>query len=188
MIDEIISFYLVMNSFFLYLEVPGPRRNPNVASLVHEYFGNEENDVDTMIAHRLDMDTSGVILYARSKNVLQILHDAFRSKTSFDCGGDQAIYKKYEALVCGHVSASEGEIDLPLARDVERPPFMCVRAKTVEIESMSEGDQSLHKHRGYMKMMSKAPKESLTLFRVLSWEFIEGLPVTRLELIPITGR
>jgi 23S rRNA-/tRNA-specific pseudouridylate synthase len=181
--------YLLSHSFIFHL-VPGPRRNPNVASLVHEFFGNEENDVDTMIAHRLDMDTSGVIVYARSKNVLKIMHDAFRSKSSLNYQGEQGIFKKYEALVCGHIYAAEGEIDLPLERDVNRPPFMRVSSSynNDEVVDVSKYNESLHKHRGYLKMISKAPKESFTLFRVLAWEFVEDLPITRVELIPITGR
>lgn len=182
--------FLFSPSFILYL-VPGPRRNPNVASLVHEYFGNEEDDVDTMIAHRLDMDTSGVIVYARSKKVLKVMHDAFRSKSSLISQGEQEIFKKYEALVCGHIYPIEGEIDLPLERDLHRPPFMRVPSypkNMDEVAEISQRNESLHKHRGYLKMVSKAPKESLTLFRVLAWEFIDELPISRVELIPITGR
>mmetsp|Transcript_19972 Transcript_19972/g.29194 ORF Transcript_19972/g.29194 Transcript_19972/m.29194 type:complete len:146 (+) Transcript_19972:1-438(+) len=46
----------------------------------------------------------------------------------------------------------------------------------------------LGRNKGYFKMMSKPPKESLSLFRVLKWEHLGGLPVTRLELVPISGR
>jgi len=53
------------------LSVPGPRRNLSAASLVHEYFGNEEDDVDKMIVHQLYMDTSGVLVFARDESVLR---------------------------------------------------------------------------------------------------------------------
>ena len=183
------SHIIVVNKESGALSVPGPRRNPSVGGLVHEYFGNEEDDVDCMIVHRLDMDTSGVICYARSKYVLSILHDAFRSKSGVG-EGDETVFKQYEALVCGHVStlASEGEIDLPLVRDQNHPPFMKVGIDPSEERTGTNIDVNLQKHRGYIKMMSKAPKESLTLFRVLGWEQLGGLPVTRLELRPITGR
>jgi len=196
------------------LSVPGPRRNPSAASLVNEYFGNEEDDVDKMIVHRLDMDTSGVLVFARDESVLRILHDAFRSKSLSGSdrnghvkgateGNDKVdVSKKYEALVCGHVSMAEGEIDLPLVRDRDNPPFMKVYAGDDmtfpplqdlpmggQSRAMKEGD--LHKLKSYIKMISKAPKESLTQFHVLAWEFLDGdeaYPVTRMELVPITGR
>jgi len=179
------SHIVVVNKESGALSVPGPNRKPSVGGLVHEYFGNEEDDVDRMIVHRLDMDTSGVICYARSKLVLSILHDAFRSKSGIG-SGDETVFKKYEALVCDHVGIYEGEIDLPLIRDRNHPPFMKVG---IDPDRGSLGiDISLPKYKGYVKMMSKAPKESLTLFRVLAWEILNGIPVTRLELVPITGR
>lgn len=200
------------------LSVPGPRRNPNVADLVFEYFGNEENDVDQMVVHRLDMDTSGVIVYARSKSVLSILHDVFRAKSQSPDNkqkkndldaieeSQNLVSKTYEALICGHMSVMEGEIDLPLVRDRDHPPFMKVwngesydNASNHDIATNISQD-NVNKHRGYIKMISKAPKESLTKFRVLSKEYLyddddddgkrmsTALPVTRVELTPITGR
>lgn len=173
----------VVNKASGVLSVPGPRRNPSVGGLVHEYFGNLEDDVDCMIVHRLDMDTSGIICYARSKLVLGILHDAFRNKSSSN-GGEETVQKTYEALVCGHMKYLEGEIDLPLVRDRSRPPFMKVGFGFEEEIT----DENVQKHRGYMKMMSKPPKESFTLYRVLAYEYIDSLPITRVELVPITGR
>lgn len=167
------------------LSVPGPVRHPSVAGLVHEYFGNEEDDVDKMIVHRLDMHTSGVICYARTKEALSTLHDAFRKKSGVGLG-DETIYKKYEALVCGHVKVSEGEIDLPLMRDRNHLPFMKVG---IDLEDdFDDVNDTVIKPKGYMKMMAKPPKESLSLFRVLALEMMNGIPVTRLELVPITGR
>jgi 23S rRNA-/tRNA-specific pseudouridylate synthase len=174
------------------LSVPGPKRNPSTANLVHEYFGNEEDCVDSMVIHRLDMDTSGIIIYARSKHVLSIMHDAFRNKS--EQNDDESISKQYEALVCGHVSVYEGEIEFPLVRDKLNPPFMKVYTGADEDEDLIEYNKDvmpLHKHKGYVKMVSKAPKDSLTLFRVKSYEYLDGnpdLPVTRLSLYPITGR
>ena len=229
------------------LSVPGPRRNPNVASLVHTYIGNNDNiqkggieekeeeenkaGVDTMVVHRLDMDTSGVIVYARNKHTLSLLHDAFRAKSFSSKGGTSTstgnrnqpsnsknhkddnsppVTKAYEALLCGHIQTLEGEIDLPLVRDRKHPPFMKVwtgENKELDMNDIPpklkkdvENSDTVQKHRGYVKMMSKAPKESLTHFRVIRKEYLtyqshqngmedeELLPVTRVQLIPITGR
>ena len=174
------------------LSVPGPKRNPSTANLVHEYFGNEENCVDSMVVHRLDMDTSGIIIYARSKHVLSILHDAFRNKS--EQNDEDTVSKQYEALVCGHVPVYEGEIEFPLVRDKQHPPFMKVYTGSDDDDNLIEYNKEimpLHKHKGYVKMVSKAPKDSLTLFRVKSYEYLDGkpyLPVTRIALYPITGR
>jgi len=164
------------------LSVPGPRRNPSVANLCHQYLGNESDDVDKMAVHRLDLDTSGVVVYARSDLALGKLNEAFR---------DRIVKKKYQALVCGHVSVMEGEINLPLKRDKRNPPFMCIDMGNDEEDGDNEvdyDDGNIAKHDGFHKMMRKAPKQSLTLFEVVSYEFMDGLPVTRVALTPVTGR
>jgi len=161
------------------LSVPGPRRNPSVANLCHIYLGNESDDVDKMAVHRLDLDTSGVVVYARSQLALGKLNKAFR---------DRIVKKKYQALVCGHISVMEGEINLPLKRDKQSPPFMCVDIEDDENKGVDDDDCTIAKHDGYHKMMRKAPKPSLTLFEVVSYEFMDGLPVTRVALTPVTGR
>jgi len=165
------------------LSVPGPRRNPSLANLCYTYFGNESDDVDKMAVHRLDLDTSGVVVYARSDLALRNLNEAFR---------DRKVKKKYQALLCGHMAVLEGEINMPLKRDRRSPPFMRVDTgkddddNTIEQEKV-EGED-INKHGGFDKMMNKAPKPSLTLFHVISFEHLDGLPVTRVELTPITGR
>jgi 23S rRNA pseudouridine1911/1915/1917 synthase len=59
------------------------------------------------IVHRLDTDTSGLILLARTPDALGSLQDQFRSRR---------VYKTYRALVWGHPPDS-GTIDFPLAHD-----------------------------------------------------------------------
>ena len=159
------------------LSVPGPRRNPSVANLVHSVFQPNAMNVDQMVVHRLDMDTSGVVIYALTESALKRLHQDFRER-------DNRVKKTYEALVCGHLLVSEGEIDLPLERDPTRPPFMRV--------SLGEGRQGDEENRffgAFAKHIDKAPKPSLTEFRVLSRHYLKGTyPVTRVELKPFTGR
>ena len=160
------------------LSVPGPRRNPSIATLVYSVFQpTDVTSVDQMVVHRLDMDTSGVVVYALTESALKRLHQDFRER-------DNRVKKTYEALVCGHVSVSEGEIDLALERDPTQPPFMRV--------SLGEGRQGAEENRSFgafAKHIDKAPKPSLTEFRVLSRDNLMGkYPVTRLELKPLTGR
>ena len=59
------------------------------------------------LVHRLDRDTSGVILLARSPGVAAKLAAAFRTR---------AVKKTYWAVVAGRPVPVEGRIDLPLIR------------------------------------------------------------------------
>ena len=159
------------------LSVPGPRRNPSVANLVHSVFQPTAMNVDQMVVHRLDMDTSGVVVYALTESALKRLHQDFRER-------DNRVKKTYEALVCGHLSVSEGEIDLPLERDPTRPPFM-----RVSLGEGRQGDEENRSFGAFAKHIDKAPKPSLTECRVLSRHYLKGVyPVTRVELKPWTGR
>ena len=65
------------------------------------------------IVHRLDRDTSGVILMARDADTHRELSRQFH---------DREVEKRYQAIVAGVVSGAEGLIDAPLGKDIERPP------------------------------------------------------------------
>ncbi len=56
-------------------------------------------------AHRLDMATSGVLLFALRRNAERELHRQFRERTTA---------KRYVARVHGHLVLDTGEVDLPL--------------------------------------------------------------------------
>ncbi|MAI90083.1 RluA family pseudouridine synthase [Ponticaulis sp.] len=68
---------------------------------------------DALTVHRLDMDTSGLMIYARSKEVHRALSMAFERKQ---------VEKRYLALVWGRVAQDEGEVDLPLIKDWPNRP------------------------------------------------------------------
>lgn len=155
------------------LSVPGPRRNPSIAGLVYDLL-QPDIDIDQMVVHRLDMDTSGIIVYALNEAALKQLHIHFR---------DREVQKVYEALLAGHLrSAAEVEIDVDLERDPFHPPFMRVAQPKgdVQVEAI---------HPTFQKFIDQAPKPSQTELHVLSLEYLPGgLPVTRVRLIPKTGR
>lgn len=60
------------------------------------------------IVHRLDRDTSGVIVLARGAEAHRRLSMGFEARD---------VEKEYEALVSGHVAADRGEVDLPLRKE-----------------------------------------------------------------------
>jgi len=74
--------------------------------------GMADTDEDTPdrpgIVHRLDRDTSGLIVVARTPAALQNLRRQFK---------DRSVEKTYLALVFGCPAAPEGVIDVPLGRD-----------------------------------------------------------------------
>lgn len=51
--------------------VPGVNRNPSLLTVVYETYGCESDVMDNMIVHRLDMDTSGLVVFARTRAALR---------------------------------------------------------------------------------------------------------------------
>jgi tRNA pseudouridine32 synthase/23S rRNA pseudouridine746 synthase len=72
---------------------------------------------DALVVHRLDMATSGLLLFARGRAVQRCLSRAFAARE---------VRKTYVALVHGRVADDEGTIDLPLAADWPRRPRQIV--------------------------------------------------------------
>src|SRR6185295_18990236 len=69
------------------------------------------------IVHRLDRDTSGLLVVAKTEAALENLSDQFRDRT---------VFKSYLALVHGRVASNSGKIDQPLARDPANRTRMAV--------------------------------------------------------------
>ncbi|HKG47378.1 MAG TPA: RluA family pseudouridine synthase [Pyrinomonadaceae bacterium] len=76
-----------------------------------------ETSVRPGIVHRLDRDTSGLLVVAKTEAALENLSDQFR---------DRSVYKSYVALVHGRVQSNSGKIDQPLARDRSNRTRMAV--------------------------------------------------------------
>lgn len=75
---------------------------------------------DALVVHRLDMATSGLMLFARGAAVQRSLSAAFAQRR---------VDKRYVAVVAGVVRADRGEIDLPLAADWPNRPRQQVDAE-----------------------------------------------------------
>ena len=65
-----------------------------------------------LVAHRLDRDTSGVIILAKDEKTLKYLKRQFQART---------VHKTYYAVISGRPKLDEARIDLPLMRDMKRP-------------------------------------------------------------------
>lgn len=69
------------------------------------------------IVHRLDKDTSGLMVVAKTEKAHEKLADQFRARE---------VFKSYIALVHGQIERDRGEIDQPLARDPRNRTRMAV--------------------------------------------------------------
>lgn len=91
------------------LSVPGrhPQNRDSVISRL------EANYPGVSIVHRLDFDTSGVMVIPRNKAALSHISKQFQART---------VSKHYTAVVAGLMEQDEGVIDLPIAAD-EGPKY-----------------------------------------------------------------
>lgn len=101
---------LVVDKPAMLLTVPGrhPANFDCLISRVQQQFPTAQ------VVHRLDYDTSGLVLLPLHKKALSELSKQFQART---------IEKHYQALVGGELIPAEGSIDLPIAADVERRPL-----------------------------------------------------------------
>lgn len=91
------------------------------------------------IAHRLDRDTSGVVIIAKTEEVQLFLKKQFK---------DREVSKTYVAVVLGQPRLEAARLDLPLTRNLKRPTTFLVDAKGKPAETFykvlkSNGDMSL---------------------------------------------
>ena len=91
------------------LAVPGRGADKQdcLAARVQAAFG------DALVVHRLDMATSGLMLFARGPDAQRRLSAAFARRE---------VHKRYVAVVQGCVAPAQGEIDLPLIADWPQRP------------------------------------------------------------------
>jgi len=68
---------------------------------------------DALIVHRLDMGTSGLLVFARGAAAQRTMSMAFAGRS---------VHKRYEAVVQGMPADDAGEIDLPLIADWPQRP------------------------------------------------------------------
>jgi tRNA pseudouridine32 synthase / 23S rRNA pseudouridine746 synthase len=97
-----------------YLSVPGKTTAPSIATFLHERYPNATGP---LIVHRLDMSTSGLMVFAKTMECYQHLQHQFLQ---------HAVKKRYVALLDGIVAADKGTIELPLRVDLDDRPRQLV--------------------------------------------------------------
>jgi len=106
----------------------------------------------TLLIHRLDRDTSGILAFGLSKWGQKTISRQFQERQTD---------KTYQAVVAGTLEG-EGTIEVPVVYDPSRPPLHIA-------------DPAHH-------------KPAITHWQAIEHFNIQGQPVTRVKLIPITGR
>ncbi|MCK5125794.1 MAG: RluA family pseudouridine synthase [candidate division Zixibacteria bacterium] len=95
--------------------------NPNhtLANAVLYHFGNIDTGDETRpgIVHRLDKDTTGLIVIAKNDVVARNLQKQFSERT---------VIKIYHAIVCGNLPEESGTIDQPIGRSMKDRKKMAV--------------------------------------------------------------
>lgn len=98
---------------------PGNYSGTLVNALLFQCSGIEGigNELRPGIVHRLDKDTSGVIIVAKNDMALLNLAEQFKSRR---------VKKTYLAIVAGRISENKGTIDLPIGRHPKNRKKMSV--------------------------------------------------------------
>lgn len=134
-------------------------RYPEIKNVGDLSVGGEDLNLRPGIVHRLDKDTSGVMIIARNNNSFQFLKNQFKEKKAV---------KKYVALVVGKVYKESGTISLPIARKRKLP------TKQVAVKNERQA-------RGKIR-------EAVTEYRVVRQIDVGGKIFTLIEAMPKTGR
>lgn len=115
------------------------RSIPNLYEMLKAEFGG------IFVVHRIDKETSGVIVFAKDAETHSYLNSQFEHRD---------IHKKYEVIVVGRPSETDGVIDAPISENSSHP--------------------------GVMKLSRKHGKPSVTSYRVDElfdgYAFVEALP------------
>ena len=93
------------------LSVPGRYENDSAVSRLEAEYGT------ILVIHRLDMDTSGILVFARHKTAQANLQRQFEKQTT---------RKVYEALVEGAIKGNWGCINLPIIVDWPNRPLQMI--------------------------------------------------------------
>lgn len=101
------------------------------------------------LVHRLDLDTSGIMIIPKTKAIHADIARQFQLRT---------IQKRYTAIVSGHLEKPEGSIELPVKKDWENPPLQMI--------SLEHGKAALTKYRVLKEMNTPAPCSRMALHPV----------------------
>lgn len=151
--------FLVVNKPAGLLSVPGrgTDKTDSMATRIQAEFP------DARSVHRLDMGTSGLLIFARGKDMHRQLSRLFH---------EHRVKKSYIAMLDGHIDAAAGEVDIPLIPDWPNRPrqridFFLGKSSLTYFRLLTHGEYPVH--------------TTITLNE-------QRLDISRVELTPVTGR
>jgi tRNA pseudouridine32 synthase/23S rRNA pseudouridine746 synthase len=110
------DYFLIINKPSGLRSVPGVNIHDSVYSRL-----KTKLNIEPFIVHRLDMDTSGLLVVAKRPEIHKHLQTQFLKRT---------VSKRYTALLSKVIDSGEGEIKLPLRPDLYNRPMQLVCFKT----------------------------------------------------------
>lgn len=96
------------------MSVPGKLSTDSMVERVRSHY---TSDFQPLPIHRLDMATSGVLLFAKSMNIYTLMQHLFKSRK---------VQKRYIAILAGIITNSSGVISLPLILNPKERPLQMV--------------------------------------------------------------
>ena len=105
---------LVVNKPSGVLSQPGKTVDGSIASQVRDAYPNATGP---LLVHRLDMDTSGLMVLAKNRTTHRALQQQFENRQ---------IGKEYVAVVSQAIDAQGGIIELPVRLDIDNRPVQVV--------------------------------------------------------------
>ncbi len=113
---------------------------------------NGEKEMKTIwrpgIVHRLDKDTSGILIIAKNQKYFEFLKELFQNRK---------IEKKYHTFVYGNVKNEEGEINFPIGRS--KKDF-----RQYQTGNMARGE--LREALTFYKVIKRTEKKEVTMLEV----------------------
>ena len=125
-------------------EAPG-HHDPTLVDVLGELLGGGEDPVRPGIVHRLDRDTSGLMVVARTDSAHRALAAAIKARE---------VRREYVALVAGRPRSRSGTIDAPLGRDFRAP------------ERRAVGGRGSRQARTHFEVMEPAGPDTLVRVRL----------------------
>jgi 23S rRNA pseudouridine1911/1915/1917 synthase len=117
---------------------------PTLVSLLGDLLGGGETRREGIV-HRLDKDTSGLMVVARTDEAHRALVAAIKAR---------AVRREYLALIEGHPASRSGTIDAPLGRDRRAP------------ERRAVGGRGAREARTHFKVIELLPEDALVEARL----------------------
>ena len=89
----------------------------NALKFHEDSLANEDDPVRPGLVHRIDKDTSGLLVVAKNDAALEYLSSQL---------ADHTMHREYMALVMGLIDEEDGKIDAPIGRDPKSPTKFAV--------------------------------------------------------------